>query len=111
MEKLIRRLNNLVSTGKRYSKQGLLYEAAYRFGQAAVVIQAIYDLYADGVLELPEAAQAELAQMQQKLVLLSESMVASGGNGKHKMSGPAEDSRAKEGLQNVLEMLREDLGY
>lgn len=111
MEMLAKRLQGLIEAGRHYGKQGLLYEAAYRYGQAVAVIQTIYDLHTTESLDLPEAFQAYLAEMQQKLVILSQSLSNSAGNGKHKLSGKKEDDRAREGLHNVLQMLREDLAY
>lgn len=111
MEETAKRLQQLVESGRRYGRAGLLYEASYRYGQAAAVIQTLYELHASGVFELPEQYQSYLARMHQKLAALSDSLSASAGNGRYKMSGKREDARAREGLMNVLEMLREDLAF
>ena len=111
MEELTKRLQSLVESGRAYSRKGLLYEAAYRYGQAVVVIQTIYDFHNTGLVQLPDAFQAYLAQMHQKLTALSDSLQHSAGNGRHKLSGKKADDRAREGLHNVLQMLREDLAY
>lgn len=109
MEELAKQLEELAKSGRRYGRNGLLIEAAYRYGQASAVIQAMYTLHENRTIELSREYQAYLAQMHEKLSILAESPTRSAGNGRHKMSGKREDARAREGLLNVLALLCEDL--
>ncbi len=93
--------------GREFAKKGLLYEAAYRYGQAAAMIRLLYAQHADGVIVLDDATQALLAPILQKLDLMAESLSVSAGNGKKAKLG--ENSAAREHLWNVIGMLLEDI--
>lgn len=107
MEDIVRIVRQAVESARRLAKDGLLYEAAYRCGQASAMIGMLYALHADGIVSLDEEAQGALARLRQRLERLADSLAITAGNGRHKM-GSAE-SAAKKGLRRVVEMLREDV--
>lgn len=107
MKEAIKLISRLVDSGRSYAKRGLLYEAAYRYGQALAAMNVLYTLHSEEVVHLDPAVQSFLAQTQEKLVALSMSLERSAGNGRHKIGDANAD--AKQSLLRVIEVLHEDL--
>ena len=107
MNELMKMVRELVESGRKYARSGLLYEAAYRYGQAVAAINTVYLLHSSDVLKLSDDVQRSLAQMREKLVIMADGLQRSAGNGKHKLSGPA--ASARESLHRVIDMLQKDL--
>lgn len=109
MKEAIRLLGQIVDSGRSYAKRGLLYEAAYRYGQAVAMINMLYILHQEEVLKLSASEQSVMAQLHEKLDVMSISLGKSAGNGHHKLSGAESD--AKQSLLEVMSLLREDLEW
>jgi len=107
MQTVIRLILQTFMAGKRYARNGLLYEAAYHYGQTLAMIKVVYLLHGEEVLKLSHHDQQKLAELHASMETLAMSLRISAGNGRHKM-GSAE-SEAKESLLRVIEMLEEDL--
>lgn len=108
MEKSVRQIKLLVEAGRKYASEGLLYEAAYRYGQAATIINTLYSLHASGTIVIDSATQSVLAPLRQKLMLMVESLTIAAGNGRHHKMG-SKESVAKQSLLRVLDLLVEDV--
>lgn len=107
MKEAVRLIRQLTDSGKSFAKRGLLYEAAYRYGQALSAMNMLYILHSEEIVHLNPAMQSFLAQTQEKLAILSQSLGKAAGNGHHKMGDANSDAR--ESLLRVIELLREDL--
>jgi hypothetical protein len=103
----LRLIKQAIAAGRKYSREGLLYEAAYRYGQAAAMIAMLYAQHAAGEIVIDELTQSILAPLRQRLELMVESLARSAGNGHHKMG--SRESGARESLLRVIEMLIEDV--
>jgi hypothetical protein len=109
MDEAIKQIDHLIQSGKSFAKRGLLYEAAYRYGQALMAMNMIYILHIKEVLRLSEAEQSDLTQRRLMLATLSLNLNRAAGNGHgHRRMGDA-DSDAKKSLFHVIEMLNEDI--
>lgn len=109
MEKIVRKIKLPVEAGRKFAREGLLYEAAYRYGQAAAMINTLYNLHASGAIVIDDVTQGVLAPLRQRLLLMAESLAISGGNGRHHHKIGASESDAKRSLFRVLDMLFEDI--
>jgi len=108
MDQIIHNIRIIIDAGRRYAKQGLLYEAAYKYGQAAALISMLYALHTSGELKLDPAIQSFLAIWHQKLEMQVQSLSHSAGNGHYTKMG-AKAHSPKESLHNVIHMLLEDV--
>lgn len=106
MKEILRVIGVIFSAGQKYAKNGLLYEAAYKYGQAVAMLNLLYLQHTSSVIKLTEAEQAALSGMRQKLEAMVISLSHSAGNGKHHMSGAA---KPIDELHSVLETLTEDV--
>lgn len=107
MEQIVRLIRGTVEAGRRFAKDGLLYEAAYRYGQAAAMIAMLYAQHSAGLIVLDDVAQSILVPLHQKLELMVESLSKSAGNGRHKLG--SEESDARRSLHGVIGMLMDDV--
>src|SRR4029077_13841925 len=107
MEEAMKLIARMAASGRAYGRRGLLYEAAYRYGQCVSMLNMLYLLHSQEVIKLPPAIQNELARLHEKVAALSMSLGRSAGNGRHKL-GDA-DSDSKESLIRVVAILEEDL--
>ncbi len=106
MKEILKLIGVIFSAGQRYAKSGLLYEAAYKYGQAVAMMNLLYLQHTSGIIELTKAEQAALSGMRQKLEAMVISLNHSAGNGRHKLSGAQDPADA---LHSVLETLTEDV--
>lgn len=106
METILLMIGKTIEIGRRFGKEELLYEAAYKYGQAVAMISMLYAQHAAGIIRLDDKLQSMLAPMHQKLELIVESLSRSAGNG-HKLG--ARKSEARKSLLGVIEMLREEV--
>lgn len=107
MEEAMRLISRTAQSGRSFAKRGLLYEAAYRYGQAAAMMGMLYVLHGQDLLKLAPAVQEGLARLHEKVAILAASLGHSAGNGRHKMGSA--DSDARESLIRTIGMLQEDL--
>jgi hypothetical protein len=107
MEEIFKLIRGAVEAGRRFAKEGLPYEAAYRYGQAAAMIAMLYTQHESGFVVLDDVTQSVLAPLREKLEVMVESLSRSSGNGRHKLS--SKESDAKRSLHDVIGMLVEDV--
>lgn len=106
MKEIMKLIGAIFGAGQKYAKGGLLYEAAYKYGQAVAMMNLLYLQHTSGVIELTKAEQAALSGMRQKLETMVVSLNHSAGNGKHHLSGATKPSDA---LHSVLGNLTDDV--
>ena len=111
MDAAMKAISRTSISGRSYAKRGLLYEAAYRYGQAVAMISMLYLLHGEEILALGPEEQQYLAGLNEQLAVLTLSLSRSAGNGRHKMGGVDSDSKekAKESLVRVIGMLEKDI--
>lgn len=107
MDEAIKQIRRIIESGRAFSKRGLLYEGAYRYGQASALINQLYMLHGKELLKLEPAAQQFLARLHEQTAILAESLGRSAGNGRHKIGDANADAR--ESLHSVLVMLQDDI--
>jgi hypothetical protein len=106
MDNIITFLWSMFRVAKKFTKNGLLYEAAYKYGQIAAMLNLIYMQHADSIIALSDEQQAQLARARQTAELMVESLSQISGNGHGTLSGKHSPRHA---LKAVLEMLKEDI--
>lgn len=106
MDDVIKFLWSMFRVAKKFAKNGLLYEAAYKYGQIVAMLNLLYMQHAAGIISLSDEQQGQLARGRQNAELMVEALIRSAGNGHHGLSG--KQSHRTE-LRAVLEMLKEDI--
>jgi hypothetical protein len=107
MDEVIQFVKNLMASAESFAKRGLFYEAAYRYGQATMVMNTLYLLHSEEVVNLDAVVQSVLARLHQRIAVLSLRLEKAAGNGHHRLGD--RNSSARESLLRVVEMLKEDL--